>query len=361
MTAPADFDDFAPPVLPPGLAPSLSTPLPAHALPCPPVYFTSPYGRPDRTVVELAVEAMRAVTAVPKDGHNSAQNFNFRGIDGVLNAVGPALRKAGLILVPNLVLLKRDVVEVGQRRTPMDSTYLEVIYVLLGPAADALATRVPGSAMDSGDKGITKAMSVALRTALIQLFCLPTQEPDPDTAVYERAPLLEGQAMAARDAALAASTADALREIYADARAVPGLGGVEVPDADGHPVQLAALIKARGEQLAAAEAASVQPETSSTTTPAADCTDDLDPNTRLASQGQLQQLGILLGEAGVSNRDNRLRVVSAMVRRELTSSGELSMVEARDVIKQLRAAVEAGDADAWLADLLETAAAKASS
>src|SRR5690349_389303 len=98
MTAPADFDDVAA-TLPPGLAASLSTPLPPHALPCPPVYFTSPYGRPDKTVVELAIEAMRAVTAVPKDGHNAAQGFSFRGIDGVVNGVGPALRKVGLILV----------------------------------------------------------------------------------------------------------------------------------------------------------------------------------------------------------------------------------------------------------------------
>ena len=350
MTALADTPDFAT-ELPPELAPSLRTPLPPHALPCPPVYFTSPYGKPAKTVIELAVEAMRAVTAVPKDGHNAAQNFNFRGIDGVLNAVGPALRKAGLLLVPNLVLLKRDIVEVGQRRTPMDSVYIEVVYVLLGPGADALATRVPGAAMDSGDKGITKAMSVALRTALIQLFALPTQEADPDATSYERAPLLEAQAMAARDAALAASTVEQLREIYTDARGVPGLGGIEVPDQDGHPMPLASLIKACGERLAA----NVQSEASVGTTTPPESTQDLNPNTRLASQGQLQQLGILLSEAGVSTRDRRLQAVSALVGRELTSSGELTMVEARDVIKKVKAATEAGAPDAWLADLLEHA------
>jgi hypothetical protein len=99
----------------------------------------------------------------------------------------------------------------------------------------------------------------------------------------------------------------------------------------------------------------VTPAASSSTAPGSDYTDDLNPNTRPASQGQLQQLGILLGEAGVSNRDNRLRVVSTMVGRELTSSGELTLIEARDVIKQLKSKVEAGDADAWAADLLETA------
>jgi hypothetical protein len=357
----ADLTEFEAP-LPPGLTSSLTSPLPAHTLPCPPVYFMSPYGTPSKTVVELAIEAMRLVTAVPKDGHNSAQNFPFRGIDGVINGVGPALRKVGLVLVPNLVLVKREVVEVGQRRTPMDSTYVEVIYVLLGPSADALATRVPGLAMDSGDKGITKAMSVAWRTALIQLFALPTQEPDPDSSVYERAPLLTDQAMACREAVLAASTVEELREIYADARAIPGLGGVEVPDRDGHPMQLATLITARGEQLAAAQQniATAEPAVEDSSTPPADSTQDLDPNTRLASNGQLQQLSILLAEAGVSTRERRLQAVSALVRKELTSSGELTMVQARDAIKKVKAAIDAGAPDAWLADLLENAGTVAS-
>jgi hypothetical protein len=42
--------------------------------------------------------------------------------------------------------------------------------------------------MDSGDKATAKAMSVAMRTALLQALCLPTDEPDPDATSYERAP-----------------------------------------------------------------------------------------------------------------------------------------------------------------------------
>lgn len=326
----------------------------------PTAYVPSPYGKPERSAVELTIEAMRAVSSVPKDGRNAAQGFNFRGIDGVLNAVGPALRKAGVLPVPFLSVLRREVIEVGVKRTPMDSIYVEVDYLFYGPACDAIAVRVPGSAMDSGDKGVAKAMSVAFRTALIQLFALPTQEQDPDATSYERAPLLEAQAMAARDATLAASTVEQWRQIYAEARAVPGLGAIEVPDKLGHPVQLATLIKGRGEQLAAvtpAVSSSTAPdgETPAPVMPTATDTRDLDPNTRLASDGQLRQLGILLSEAGVSARDRRLQAVAALVRRELTSSAELTMVEARDAIKAVRAAIEAGAPDAWLADLLENA------
>jgi hypothetical protein len=40
--------------------------------------------------------------------------------------------------------------------------------------------------MDSGDKAIAKAMSVAFRTALLQTLALPTDEADPDTSSYQR-------------------------------------------------------------------------------------------------------------------------------------------------------------------------------
>jgi len=56
----------------------------------------------------------------------------------------------------------------------------------LGPKGDHIETAVAAEAMDSGDKAMTKAFSVALRTCLIQTLSLPTDEPDPDQDVYER-------------------------------------------------------------------------------------------------------------------------------------------------------------------------------
>jgi hypothetical protein len=51
---------------------------------------------------------------------------------------------------------------------------------------DTIATVVAGEAMDAGDKATAKAMSVAFRTALLQTFCLPTDEKDPDEDTYVR-------------------------------------------------------------------------------------------------------------------------------------------------------------------------------
>ena len=46
----------------------------------------------------------------------------------------------------------------------------------------------PGESLDTSDKGTAKAMSVAYRIALLQIFALPTQEPttDPDSEYHTR-------------------------------------------------------------------------------------------------------------------------------------------------------------------------------
>ena len=45
---------------------------------------------------------MEEVGAVKKADRNDHQKFNFRGIDAVVNAVSPALRKHGVVVVPEV-------------------------------------------------------------------------------------------------------------------------------------------------------------------------------------------------------------------------------------------------------------------
>lgn len=138
-----------------------------------------------RIFMDLAA-VMAAVTAVGKDGRNESQGYRFRGIDGVLNAVGPALRANGVIILPELLDMTDEVIEVGQRRTRMARVTVKVRYSFVASDGSVLHAVVPGEAMDSSDKAASKAMSVAFRTALIQALALPTDEPDPDETTHER-------------------------------------------------------------------------------------------------------------------------------------------------------------------------------
>jgi hypothetical protein len=134
----------------------------------------------------LLADVMRSVGSVAKRDQNTQHNFSFRGIDAILNAVGPALREHGVIVLPTVDSIEASTVEVGRNRTRMGHVAVTVTYTFVGPGGDELTCRVPGEAMDSGDKATSKAMSVAFRTALIQALALPTDEPDPDSQTYER-------------------------------------------------------------------------------------------------------------------------------------------------------------------------------
>jgi hypothetical protein len=138
------------------------------------------------TIHEALIEIMKAVPAVPKSDRNEAQRFDFRGIDSVLNAVGPKLRDHGVIVYPQVT--EHHAREVSTSKgTKMNAVTLLVQYTFVDKGGDSLTVEVPGEAMDAGDKAYSKAMSVAFRTALLQTLALPTDEKDPDADAYERA------------------------------------------------------------------------------------------------------------------------------------------------------------------------------
>ena len=137
------------------------------------------------TVHQALNKVMGDVQAVKKDSKNQAQRFNFRGIDAVMNAVGPALRKHGVTILPEDVDVHRSNGTTANGK-PAAEVVLKVTYRVYGPGGDSVHGRVAAEAMDFGDKAIAKAMSVAYRTFLLQALTIPTDEPDPDGGTYER-------------------------------------------------------------------------------------------------------------------------------------------------------------------------------
>jgi hypothetical protein len=137
-------------------------------------------------IAQALSEIMKAVGGIAKKDKNTAQGFNFRGIDAVVNAVSPALQKFGVVVIPSVEEYEYQTVEIGRNRTAMGHVKVKVSYTFIGANGDAIKATVVGEAMDSGDKATAKAMSVAFRTALLQSLALPTDEADPDAQSYER-------------------------------------------------------------------------------------------------------------------------------------------------------------------------------
>lgn len=137
--------------------------------------------------IQVALARVKAaVGAVKKAERNSQQGFNFRGIDAVVNAAAPALNEHGIVTVPHALDYSYETVEIGKNRTAMGHVLIKVAYRFYGPAGDFIESVVVSESMDSGDKAMAKAMSVAYRIALLQTLNLPTDEPDPDSESFER-------------------------------------------------------------------------------------------------------------------------------------------------------------------------------
>lgn len=138
------------------------------------------------TAADVVMKVMGEVRGLAKRDKNTNQNFNFRGIDSVMNVVGPALRDAGGFVVPTVLSAEHG--QVPNKSGGMNNTcHLQVQFAVYGSEGDPIVGVVAAESFDAGDKATAKAMSVAMRTFLLQLLCLPTDEPDPDSYSYETA------------------------------------------------------------------------------------------------------------------------------------------------------------------------------
>lgn len=192
---------------------------------------------------------MNDVSSVSKDERNAGQGFNFRGIDAVVNAVGPALRKHGVIVVPRVQSCDYSTIEIGEKRKATAHVRVVVEYIFIAQDGSTISCTTAGEAMDAGDKATAKAMSVAFRIALLQALALPTSEPDPDASSYERSPaktsVMQDRALAAKiyQDILSAEDQPALKLIW---DALKDNGSLESSWSEGAPT-FAALI---GERVA---------------------------------------------------------------------------------------------------------------
>ena len=138
-------------------------------------------------IYEALIKANELVGAISKDNTNQQQGFKFRGVDDVYNRLHPILAKCGIVIVPEVV--SYEVTERQARNGVLLYTRATIRHHFTASDGSSVTTLVVGEAMDSGDKGMNKAMSIALKYALFQLFTIPTDEDkDPDATTHELVP-----------------------------------------------------------------------------------------------------------------------------------------------------------------------------
>lgn len=138
-----------------------------------------------KLIYERMAEILRETKAITKSEKNQQQGFKFRGIDNVMNELHELFAKNEVFIlqeVKGFETENRPTKNGGMntftratitfRYTTIDGSYVETTNI--------------GEAMDTGDKGMNKAMSIALKYSLLQMFLIPTEEQkDPDSTTPE--------------------------------------------------------------------------------------------------------------------------------------------------------------------------------
>lgn len=139
----------------------------------------------EKSIYSKMAAILKETKAITKSEKNQQQGFKFRGIDNVMNELHELFAK-------NDVFILQEVQEWATTDRPTKSggvntfTRAKIKFRYMTTDGSFVETVNVGEAMDSGDKGMNKAMSIALKYSLLQMFLIPTEEQkDPDSQTPE--------------------------------------------------------------------------------------------------------------------------------------------------------------------------------
>lgn len=136
-------------------------------------------------IYTLIPAIMAEIPAIGKDKRNTQQGFNFRGIDDVVNVMKPILAKHQVFTVPQVLEQERET-KTTPKGGELRYSLLRMKFIFYAPDGSHVDAITQGEGMDSGDKASNKAMSIAYKYALFQVFSIPTEEMvDPDAESHE--------------------------------------------------------------------------------------------------------------------------------------------------------------------------------
>lgn len=139
----------------------------------------APADQPERGRIHQALcEVMGKIPAIAKTKEMKAGNINYkyRGIDDLYNGLQPLLAQAGIFILPDCL----------ERRQQNNKILCRMRYRFMAADGSHVSCEVIGEANDAGDKGTNKCMSIAMKYALMQMFCIPTADiEDPDGQYLE--------------------------------------------------------------------------------------------------------------------------------------------------------------------------------
>lgn len=137
-------------------------------------------------IYERMAKVMQELPAIGKNQKNREQGFQFRGIDDIYDAIHGLMAKYQIISTPKIISKDRYEGKTAKGTAFVDSD-LTIGYTFWTIDGSSVYAESVGVGRDYADKYASKAMAIAHKYALVQVFCIATNEPDndPDNSYIE--------------------------------------------------------------------------------------------------------------------------------------------------------------------------------
>ena len=253
------------------------------------VKVTAPMG------IYAAMAAIAAeIGAIGKDKRcTQGANFAYRGIDDVYNALNPIMAKHGVFVLP-IAGERTTETRQTQKGATIEVVVMRMTYKFCHADGSSVEAVTVGQAMDSGDKATNKAMAIAHKYAILQAFCIPTEDMEDPDAIAEQLAPREMQPRRQQQA-----QPQQRREPVQPRRPEPVRQAAHKPQGDGH--------------------------------------------VDMITDAQVKMLMALFNKCGLTVREVRLERVREIVGRNVTTCSELTKDEASAIIDVL----QNGEKDQW--------------
>lgn len=122
------------------------------------------------------VEIMQGISAIAKNGRNQQQGYDYTEASDVFSVVREALAKHRVVIFPT-TLKKAIENRSNPNGKPIMITAVTMAYTIVDCDSEEYVTvTYEGEGMDSGDKGLPKALSICMKYYLRDQFLIPFGE-----------------------------------------------------------------------------------------------------------------------------------------------------------------------------------------
>lgn len=131
-----------------------------------------------KSLVSKLAEVMGEIERIPKSGRNAFHGYDYATEADIVSAVRAGMSARGVMLLPSVD--KTEWREVPGKSGPKKIVTLTVRFTLHdGESGEKLEFTTLGEGEDQGDKATYKALTGAVKYALLKLFLIPTGD-DPE-------------------------------------------------------------------------------------------------------------------------------------------------------------------------------------